>query len=234
MAANVEMEDNFKKLIESGEAFRQDFLNGYRYRWYRYSALNADYSRWKKECLQLVKRAWGPQSRYYTELAAVESDYASRAPGSVFSFFLNTLKTAYGDLQSVPAPAASRATRAAGLTEDFLVRAEGMVGKGHYISAATLAGAVLEDVLRRLAEVRGVFCPENATLENVNDKLLEAGVYDAAWHKETALRISLRRTAELCYTEKLNAANVSSMISWLRGFIRGHFSVSGAAAAGRY
>jgi len=226
-----EMTERFKKLIDEGGVFREDFLNGYRYRWYRFSALNADYVRWKQDVLALLKKAFGEQSRYYTELASVENELAPKAPGSVFSFFLNTLKKAQFDYQD--ASTAVRASYASDLMGDFLFRAEGMISKGHYISAATLAGAVLEDILRRLCEVNNVFCAENATLETVNDKLLQAGVYDAAWHRETAQRIGLRKTAELCYTDKITEANAREMISWLREFIKRYFTASGKPAGAR-
>ena len=231
MVARKEMEGKFDDLIGKGSVFRADFLNGSRYRMYRCPARNADYAKWKKDCLSCVRKAFGEQSRHYAELAAVGHDRSARAPGSVFALFINVLKRAKCDLPS--AQAVVRAARPSELAEDFLVRAEGMVKKGHYVSAATLAGTVLEDLLRRLCTLRGVFCAENATLESLNDKLLAAGVYDAAWHRETALRISLRRTAEHCYIEKLNANNVTGMISWLRGFIVRNFSGAAAAAAPR-
>jgi len=232
MQVKNEMAERFKQLIAEGNVFREDFLNGYRYRWYRFSALNADYSRWKGDVLALIGSAFGEQSRYYTELASVESDLAPKAPGSVFSFFLNTLKKAQLDFHG--ASTVARSSYASDLMGDFLLRAEGMAAKGHYISAVTLAGAVLEDILRRLCEVHDVFCPENASLEAINDNLLKAAVYDAAWHKETARRIGLRKTAELCYTDKINDVNVREMIAWLREFIQGYFTVSGRPAeAGR-
>lgn len=221
MASVKKMEERFNELVAEGEALREDFLNGYRYRWYSYSPLNAGYSRWKKDCLGLVEEAFGPQSRYYTELAAVERDYSSRAPNSVFTFFFNTVRNALRELKAAPGPA--RQPSEADVAEDFLARAEGLAGKAHYLSAATLAGAVLEDALRRLCEANDVFCAENSTLDNVNDRLLQAGVYDSAWHRETALRIGLKRTAELCYVEKITENNVREMIAWLRGFMRAHF-----------
>jgi hypothetical protein len=155
----------------------------------------------------------------------VEGDYSKRAPNSVFTFFLNTVTRGRDELKAAAAGAGPGARRAspADMMDDFLARAEGLVQKGHYISAAALAGAVLEDALRRLCEVNDVFCPENSTLENINDKLLQAGVYDAAWHRETSLRINLKRTAELCYTDKINERNVTDMISWLRDFLRARF-----------
>lgn len=232
MQAKNEMAERFKQLIDEGSVFREDFLNGYRYRWYRFSALNADYARWKTDVLALMRDAFGGQSRYYTELSSVESDLAPKAPGSVFSFFLSTLKKAQYDFQD--ASSAVRASYASDLMGDFLLRAEGMAAKGHYISAVTLAGAVLEDILRRLCEVHEVFCPENASLEAINDNLLKAGVYDAAWHKETAGRIGLRKTAELCYTDKINDGNVREMISWLREFIQRYFTPAGSSAPARH
>ncbi|OGR68360.1 MAG: hypothetical protein A2081_02080 [Elusimicrobia bacterium GWC2_61_19] len=225
------MEKKLNDLIARGNAFREDFLTGSRYRWYRHPAPNADYAGWKNDCLLFVRKAFGGESRYYTELAAVENGNSMRAPGSVFSFFVGTLRRAQTDLPA--AHGAARAASPTGLAEDLLGRAEDMVGKGHYVSAAALAGAVLEDLLRRLCAASGVFCAENATLENVNDRLLAAGVYNSAWHRETALRIGLRRTAEHCYIEKLNADNVSAMIAWLRGFSGRKFSAAGAAAVTR-
>lgn len=222
---DAEMADEFEKLIEEGNVFREDLLNGYRYRWYRFSPLNADYARWKQDVTSLIRSAFGEQSRYYKELASVENCLALRAPGSVFSFFLSTLKKARFDFQDAAAGAAG--SYASDLIGDFLRRAEGMAARGHYISAATLAGAVLEDILRRLCEVHEVFCPENATLDVINDKLLKAGIYDAAWHKETAGRIGLRKTAELCYAEKITEVNVRDMIIWLRAFVQRHLA-SGA------
>jgi len=129
MDAREEMADKFRKLIEEGSVFREDFLNGYRYRWYRFSHLNADYARWKQDVTALVRSAFGEQSRYYTELVSVESELAPRAPGSVFSFFLNTLKKAQFDFQDAAAEA--RASYASDLMGDFLQRAEGMAAKGH-------------------------------------------------------------------------------------------------------
>ncbi len=213
------METRLKKLIEEGERFRADFLNGYRYRWYRYSPLNTGYALWKAACLELVREAFGAESALYLEMYAVEGDYARSAPGSVFSFFMNSLKKAALELR--PGPAAVRSSYAADTLEDFLSRAEALAGKGHYISAASLAGAVLEDLLRRLCEVHGVFCAENASLEAVNDRLHGAGVYDAAVRREVALHAGLRRTAELCYADKLNGRNVGAMIAWIREFARG-------------
>ena len=86
-------------------------------------------------------------------------------------------------------------------------------------------------MLRGLCETHSVFCPENASLETINDKLRAAGVYAPAWHRETALRISLRRMAELCYTEKIHERNVLDMVSWLREFLRMPFSRPGPVRA---
>lgn len=222
MDAGKEMKEKSKKLVGEGDAFKKDFLDGCGYRWYRHSARNADYVRWKRDCLALVKAFFGADSRDYSELADVEKDRALRGSGSVFMVFLKAVKKTQIEA------AAPGVSRAADRLEDFLARAEGLARKGYYVSAVTLAGTVLEDVLRRLCEVNSVFCAENATLETLNDKLRGAGVYSPAWHRETALRISLRRTAELCYTEKITERNVLEMISWLREFVQRQFSRSGS------
>lgn len=221
MDAAKEMEEKFKRLLAEGEALRKDFLKGCGYRWYRHSAQNEGYVRWKSGCLALVRAAFGPDSRYCLELAAAEKDRASRGTGSVFSIFLDTMKRAQAEA------AAPEGTGKADRLGDLLARAEGLARKGHYVSAVTLAGEVLEDVLRGLCEAHAVFCPANATLETINDKLRAAGVYAPAWHRETALRIGLRRMAELCYTEKIHERNVLEMVSWLRDFLRMPFSRPG-------
>ena len=227
MDAREEMENRFKTLADKGQALGENFLKDYR--WYRYSPRSGEYKRWKEGCLELVKDSFGEKSSYYSGLENAEKAYSPHTPGSVFSFFLSTLIKAGADFRSFPAPAA-RTDYASGLMEDFLVRAEGMTAKGHYISAATLAGAVLEDVLRSLCKAHNVFCAENVTLEALNDKLLKAGVYDSAWHSETSQRIGLRRTSELCYTDKINSRNVLDMIAWLRIFMAGQFAPGGSRA----
>lgn len=219
------MDAEFDSLIEEGGAFRADFLDGYRYRWCRYSEADPAYARWKRDALALVKAAFGPEHPHYTSLAAAERDLAAAAPGSLFSFFLNTLKKARCDLRL-----AAGGRGAAGLQEDLLLKAEGLARKGHFVSAATLAGAVLENMLRSLCSARGVFCPENASPEAINDRLMAAGVYDAGWHRETAARIALRRNAEQCYVEKITSARVEETAAWLREFGRRHFSAAAAAS----
>jgi hypothetical protein len=196
MAGPEKMDAEFARLVSEGEAFMKDFHESFRYRWYIYSPLNSAYSRWKKACLKAVEEAFGEKSRYYLRLSAAENDHRGNAPNSVFIFFLDTVKSAQGDLKAVP-EAVIPAVLEPDLMNDFLERAESLVRKGHFVSAATLAGAVLEDALRRFCEMNDIFCAENAVLENANDKLLQAGVYDAAMHRETAKWISLKRTAEL-------------------------------------
>lgn len=218
------MQERFKKLIEEGEGFRADFLNGYKYRWYRYSRLNTGYVRWKQACLRLLLESFGADSPHYAELLSAEEDLAGRAPGSVFSFFLETMRRAAAEFRSPPPP--PRTAFASDIVEDRLARAEALAARGHYLSAAVMAGEVLEDLLRRLCRARGVFCPDGASLDSVNDRLLEARVYGRPVHKEAALRIALRRSAELCYADKLNRANVGEMISWLRAFAGERFPSS--------
>ena len=225
MDAGKEMDDKFKELMAEGEAFRKDFLKAWGYRLYRHSSRNAGYVRWKSDCLALVRAAFGPDSRYYLELSAAEKTRSPLGAGSVFSVFLDTLKKAQAEA------GAPREARKADRLADLLARAEALARKGHYVSAVTMAGEVLEDVLRRLCEAHSVFCPANATLETINDKLCASGVYAPAWHRETALRISLRRMAELCYTEKIHERNVLDMVSWLREFLRMPFSRAGQAGA---
>lgn len=218
------MKARFDRLIAEGEGFRADFLDGYRYRWYRYSPLNAGYSRWKQDCLRLLREAFGPENPHYAGLVEAEKGFGGRAPGSVFSLFLGTLKQAAAEYGAVPAAPAY----ASDLVEDVLARAQALAVRGHYASAMALAGTMLEGLLRRLCAARGVFCPAGAALEALNDRLLEARVYGRPRHREVAQRLALRRSAELCYTDKLNAANVGETVAWLRTFAAEYFP----AAAG--
>ncbi|MCM2267772.1 MAG: hypothetical protein NDI60_08390 [Elusimicrobiales bacterium] len=222
----MDKRERFERIIARGDAFRADFLDGYRYRWYRYSPLNAGYAAWKKDCLALLREVFGPNSRRYSELLALDAGLSSGAPASVFASFLETMKGAVAELRSAPVSAGC----AFDPVEDILARAEAMAARGHYTSAAVMAGAVLDGLLRRLCAARGVFCPENAATDNVNDRLLEARVYGRPRHREAVLRIALRRSAELCYTDKLNENNVREMSDWTRGFYRDYFQFRAAAA----
>jgi len=223
------VKSRFDRLIEEGEGFRADFLDGYRYRWYRYSPLNAGYARWKRDCLALLREAFGPASGLYSSLAEAEKGFGGRAPGSVFSLFLGTLKQAAAEYSAAPAAPAY----ASDLVEDVLARAEALAARGHYASAMSLAGTMLEGLLRRLCAARGVFCPAGASLESVNDRLLEARVYGAPRHREVARRLALLRSAELCYIDKLNASNVGEAVAWLRSFAAEYFPSAAGPRRGR-
>lgn len=211
------MTESYRRLIAEGRVFRDDFLNGYKYKWYRYSSLNADYLRWKNEVRELFKTFFGPESRYYRELTELEARCGKAAPAAVFSSYLETLKKADHEF-SGRISAEKREALFTGVLEELLFKAEGLVKNGNYVPAAALAGAALEDVLRRLCGFNGLFCPENSTLDVINEILNKAGVYGAAEHEEVRLRIQLKKTAELCDMEKVNAFNAGELISWIRDF----------------
>jgi len=51
---------------------------------------------------------------------------------------------------------------------DFIQQAEYLLSAGYYVPAASLAGAVLEDMLLKLCEKRGVALPEVTKIDRLN------------------------------------------------------------------
>lgn len=210
--------ERIQELIRRGEELRREFDAGYRYKWYRFSDANPDYTAWRREVTGAVREVFGPGSPEHLSLEAWERRLKEKAPNSCFQACMDSLKKAAAALASGGSPGGAGRRAAAAEPPGALARASELAAGGHLVSAAAVAGGALERALRRLCELRGL---KHAGLsaEELNDLLLAKGACDSSEHRQAALRLNLKKMAEQCYVEKLTPANVAEMISWTGDFV---------------
>ncbi len=95
---------------------------------------------------------------------------------------------------------------------DFLAIAEHLLGSGYKDPAASLAGAVLENGLRRAVRSRGIPVKEEDDLSTLDQKLYQAKVYSLLDRKQIQVWVQLRNDADHGHFDRYDAGRVSSMI----------------------
>lgn len=111
-----------------------------------------------------------------------------------------------------------RSLVAAELFDDFLEQAEHLFDHGFHVPAASLAGAVLEDILRRISEAHGIQIPDKTKIDRLNAELARAGVYDKLIMKRIIGLADIRNSADHGHFEKFRQEDVGDMLKWMRRF----------------
>ena len=101
---------------------------------------------------------------------------------------------------------------------DFLDQSEALLGAGYHVPAASLAGAVLEDTLRKISDVAGIKYEPKAKIGNLSSDLVKAGVYNLLQHKQITALADIRNNADHGHFEKFKETDVEGMIKWVKGF----------------
>ncbi len=110
-----------------------------------------------------------------------------------------------------------RSLVAAEVFSDFLEMAEHLFNNGYHHAAASLAGAVLEDGLRRELTARGVRATRN--LESMNQLALDREIYGPLVYQQTKVWIDIRNDADHGNWDGVVAERVASMLRDLPGFL---------------
>lgn len=100
---------------------------------------------------------------------------------------------------------------------DFLTMAQHLLDEGYHHAAASLAGAVLEDGLRRGLAQRGARTTGN--LESMNQVALDKSIYGAIVFTQVKVWISVRNDADHGNWDAVEVDQVRSMIRDLPGFL---------------
>jgi hypothetical protein len=109
------------------------------------------------------------------------------------------------------------------LLDDFLDQADALLRQNYHVPAASLAGAVLEDTLRRLCDKNEIaYDPAKSSLNTLNTELARAEVYDRLVQKKITAEADLRNSADHGQFAKVRPEDVGDMISWVRRFVEEH------------
>jgi len=105
---------------------------------------------------------------------------------------------------------------------NFLEQARSLLGAGYHVPAASLAGAVLEDTLRKLCDKHEVSHPERTRLDQLNASLAKAGVYNTLEQKRITHLAGIRNEADHGNFEKVRGEDVADMVSFVERFAEEH------------
>lgn len=108
---------------------------------------------------------------------------------------------------------------------DFLDMANHLLEQGYHVPAASLAGAVLEDGLRRVAGARFVELKPMDGAGAISSKVARAGAHSALWQRQLALAIEVRNNADHGRFEQLDPAVVREMLRIVQSYLAAHLTV---------
>jgi hypothetical protein len=108
------------------------------------------------------------------------------------------------------------------LSGDFLAEAQNYMNMGRHQSAAILAGDALEATLQRLCREYRVALPARPTVDDMNVRLAEAGVYDNQVERQVEDLRTLWDNANAGLWSEVTKSGVEVMMNEIRAFIVMH------------
>ncbi|MDE2181070.1 MAG: HEPN domain-containing protein [candidate division NC10 bacterium] len=205
----------FKVLLDEGKGLLQrSGWNGSRY---QDSVDDVAYMRFRTEALNLIKRACGEDSDHYQQMKTLAEDKNTALNSYYFKDCYGVLEAASRDYEEGMIFQV-RAMVAAEVLDDFLEQAEHLFDQGFHVPAASLAGAVLEDTLRKLSEAKGVSVPDKTSIDKLNGELAKAGIYDKLVLKRITAIADVRNNADHGHFDKFKKEDVEDMLKWVRRF----------------
>lgn len=207
--------EKFEALLQHGQHILSNC--GWDGRKYYTHPNDIDYRRFRTEAMNLVKRVCGENSDHYQELKRLAEGERSSGNSFYFKDCFGVLQAAHLDFQGGYL-FDLRSLVAAELLGDFIDQAETLVKDGYHVPAASLAGAVLEDTLRKLCHRNNIPVPEKTKIDKLNADLARAGVYNKLVQKRITALADIRNNADHGHFDKFSSDDVEDMVKWLRRF----------------
>jgi hypothetical protein len=177
-----------------------------------------DYLKIRTRALNLVRRACGEHSDHCSALVSIAEEDRKEAHPHRLLECLGILGAAEADFDRGLLLDLKALVHAEALG-DFLEQAESLLSSGYYIPAASLAGAVLEDGLRKLSDARNITYPPKTKIDSLNSSLAKAGVYDRLVQKRITALADIRNNADHGHANKFKPDDVDDMVKWSRRFL---------------
>jgi hypothetical protein len=176
-----------------------------------------DYFRVRTRASNLIRRVCGEGSAHCREIETVKKE-STELPSVVG--ILEAAKTDFegGLLFNL------KSLVEAEVLGDFLEQAQALLSSGYHVPAASLAGAVLEDTLRKICDRVSISYSANTKIGNLNADLLKAGVYNLLAHKQITAFADIRNNADHGHFDKFEPTDVDAMIKWIGRFSSEHLN----------
>ena len=172
------------------------------------------------EAMNLIKKTCGDSSDHYVRLKEITDSKNYHENDAVK--YKGVIEAAYNDYKDGFANLDSFVR--AEIFEDFLSMAEYLLEQGYYVPAASLAGGVLEDSLRKLSDKNNISYIEKTKINSLNTELAKASIYNALISKEIIAKADIRNNADHGKYDQFTEDNVKDMIIWIRRFIAEYLS----------
>jgi hypothetical protein len=172
-------------------------------------------TQWATSAKSVLDRAFGPSSTHSQNFAEWTKGYVS------YSSALRAaavLRAALDDWEGGHV-FELRALVEADVFDDFLEQAEHLHANGYFQAAAVIAGAVLEDAVRRACTHHGVPVGVTTKLDRMNADLAKAGIYSKLVQKKITTLADLRNKAAHGDWASFDAEDVSEMLTGVRGVL---------------
>jgi hypothetical protein len=170
---------------------------------------------WATSVSQCLSSLFGADSEYYKSFAG-----RFKHPGYYSDLLtgLAVIKAAQNDYVKGYLIEA-RTLITAEVFDDILEQAEHLLQQSYYQAAAVLAGCVLEDTLRKVAERNGCTLQDRPKLDGINAELAKKGVYNTLVQKRITWLADLRNKAAHGKASEFSATDVETMLRQVRDFV---------------
>jgi hypothetical protein len=168
--------------------------------------------------MNLIHKVCGPSSSHFAAIKRLAESKETSLNSYYFADCVGVLEAAQRDFEDGLLTEVRLLIRA-DLLDDFLSQAEELLTQGFHIAAASLAGAVLEDTLRKLCDKHSVSCAPKTKIDSLNSDLAKAGVYDKLVQKEITAKADLRNSADHGHFDRVRKEDVEDMLAWIRRFV---------------
>lgn len=170
---------------------------------------------WGVSSLSFIGRVLGKKSEHYEHFARQIECLYSYHPAKEA---LAALKASYDDYAGGYL-FDTRQMIHAEVFSDFIDQAQYLIETGYFQAGVVIAGAVLEDTLRQLADRVPLALPDNPKLDLVNAELAKGGVYDKLVQKKITWIADIRNKAAHGDWKAFTAADASEVVKVVRRFV---------------
>jgi len=221
-----ELLDEASRLIQTRTTGGGDRVRTGRYQTHtnpRYDKVDSDSAtEWRMRCLNLLKRVFSTESDYYLMFKEQSSGFDSFSNYDYVAQALSILKAAKTDYENGYL-FDTRALIQAEVFDDFLDQAAQLLENGYFGPAAVVAGAVLEDGLRKLCQQNNTVVSARATIEPMNVALAKTGLYGIVIQQKISALAAIRNKAAHGKWDEFDANDVGQMIGQVRIFMENSF-----------
>ena len=176
------------------------------------------FAEWQTQCLSFLVNLLGEHDVYVESFREKVTDrYSSHVYAGKGILTAVREDVAGGHLRRL------KTLVAAEVFSDFVEMGEHLLDAGYKDPAASLAGAVLENGLGRIAAEKGIKVRTREDLSSLNAKLAQANVYNQLTHKKVQVWTDVRNYADHGAFDQYSQADVRDMLKGITDLLGAHF-----------